>query len=248
MNDSDISTVEEFQGAEAELAQQLFDLRQEPGSALQQRVRTIPERKSGGIRFIPRLAWGLAALLVVGLLFISPPATATLGQVEQWIGHVQLTIQDTYQSTRASTLVESVQMSLAEARTAVPYPFGIPTYLPAELEQAVVVSVIQLDLPIVKLYWPGQSGGSVQLTAHPFSSVNLTSQTLVGANSHEAVQVNGQPAAVVYGAWNATSQTWSHQTEITTLIWADNGIQYRLLAASTGLDEAELVKMAESVE
>ena len=236
----------EFQGEEATLAQELLALRQSPSPSLQRRLQAIPHHQKRSTSF--HLAWSVAGLiLVVGLLFVSSPAQATLGGVEQLIGHIHLAIQDTYQPVATATVVASVSMSLPEARSSVPYTFAVPTHLPKGLQANAEVSVLKLEMPIVKLRWTHQSRGFVQLTAHPFSGDNLVSQTLVGGTGHKAIQINDQSAALIYGAWDATSQTWQHQPEITTLVWVAENIQYRLLAVNTDLEIEDLVGVAASV-
>ena len=240
---------QDFSDEEIELAEQLLSLRQNPDPALKQRIRTIPTRQTEQRLMIRQWAWALATGLVLIFLFASPPAQATLGQVEKIIGQIRLTVQDTYQHYAATpTPINSRVMSLAEARATVPFKFALPTYLPDNLADETLISVTDLGIPLVKVRWSDTSGGFIQLTAYDaYGQENFLSKTLIGTNSEEKIMINGKPAVMIRGGWDTVHQTWHHQDQITTIIWEAEGIQYRLLAYSTILPTSELIVMAQSV-
>lgn len=246
--------LEEFQGEEADLAEQLLALRQSPSRHLMKRLQAIPDQPEycfwsklrWALKRKPRLAWGVAVLLILTLLFVSPAAQATLGQIETMIGHIRLTMLDTYPEPTQTRAIESVSMTLAEARAAVPYSFGVPTYQPPSLVEPYEVLVTPLAVPLVRLRWRDTEGGFVQLTAQP-QEQGVATKTLVGTASGETISLNGQAAVLVRGAWNETSRTWDKDSGIVTLIWQIDDTQYRLLSYSDLLSSAELAKMAESV-
>jgi hypothetical protein len=138
-------------------------------------------------------------------------------------------------------------MSLAEARAALPFDFALPAYLPAgltgDMEQ---VQVTQSPVAMVKMVWRDTENGFVQLSAYAAGPENI--QALVGPESSETIQLNGQEALLVRGGWDRQSRTWSGQPGLITLFWTVNDVRYRLLAYSEVVSLDELVAMAESVE
>ncbi len=250
------SVLKEFQAGDIELAKHLLSLRQEPSPALRQRIQSIPRPKTRQMRLLPRLAWGSVALLIVALLFTSPPAKAMLGEVEQVIGRIQLMVMNILPkpiwgavspTATDPIIVKSTPMSLAEAQAVVPFDFAIPTYLPGGLISDQEVLVTRLEIPIVTIRWRDTEGGFVQLTAYPYSPKDSPIQTLIGPDSSQTVLINGQKAVIVAGAWDQTSRTWSHDSQVITLIWEVDNIQYKLISFSQVAPLTELIAIAESV-
>ncbi|MCB0153353.1 MAG: hypothetical protein KDF65_01055 [Anaerolineae bacterium] len=232
---------------DSDLSQQLTDLRRPPGPALRERIEAIPRRKTARAKLTARLAWSVAAVMMAGLLLASPPAQATLG-VERWFGQIRLTVLDSYRQPSRPLIVESVPMSLAEAAALTGYTLTPPATLPPSLTGSAEVSVLKLAVPIARLRWRDSEGGFVQLSMLPANGRLESSRTLVGYDSSEAVQIGERPGVLVRGSWDAASQSWRYQAQMTTLIWEANGQQYKLLAFSDVISLAELVRMAESVE
>ncbi|HEX9925915.1 MAG TPA: hypothetical protein VGD99_24880 [Anaerolineae bacterium] len=259
MNNSDLTSIlAEFQGDDIELAGPLLSLRQEPGRALEQRVQSIPRRNAAwSLAGWPRLVWASLALVIVGLLFVSPAANATWGEVGQAIGRIRVLVLDVLPRpisagfvptpTESPIIVASTPMSLAEAQASVPFDLVLPTYLPAGLRPDHEILVTPLETPIVTIRWRDIKGGFVQLTAYSYNSANNPIQTLVGPDSSETVLVNGQEAILVSGAWDQTSRSWRPDRRLMTLIWEVEDIQYRLLSFSDMVSSADLIAVAESV-
>lgn len=239
--------LEEFEAEDRELARQLFNLRRPPGDALERRIQAIPYRQAGPRLWLPRLAWASMALLVMALLFISPPARAMLGQFEQVVGRVHLLVMDVLPTPTASIIIESTPVSLAEARALVPFDVILPGYRPARLTAAEQIFVTRLEPPVVKILWRDVEGGFVQLTARLYDPDRNPIETRVGPESSQTVLINGQEAVVLYGAWDEASRTWSHQDQVITLIWQAGTVQYELLSFSDVVSLPELMAMAESV-
>ncbi len=241
---------QEFQGETADLAEQLLSLRQPPGPQLRARIQAIPTQPaprfwSAWLRR-PRLAWVAAGLLLVGLLLATPAATATLGNIETMIGHIRLMMLDVYPEPTAPLVVESVPVSLAEAQAAVPFDFQPPAYLPESLDEGYEVFLTPLEVPLVKLRWRDSAGGFTQLTA--YAHPDAQAKTLVGLEEGEPVDLDGRTAVLVRGAWDEASRTWNADSGVVTLIWAADGVQYRLLSYSDTVSVEALIKMAESVQ
>ncbi|MEW5958590.1 MAG: hypothetical protein AB1801_12740 [Chloroflexota bacterium] len=238
------SILDEFEGDE--LARQLLSLRRQPGAGLEQRIRAIP-RQTARPRLAPRRVWASVALAVIaGLLFVSPVAQATLGQFQQVIGQIHLTILDVLPQRADPLVIESTPVSLAEARAAAPFAFVTPSHLPAGLSSQAEVYVLKLESPIVKLLWRDQAGGFVQLSVHQANGAAAQIENVIGAESSDTILINGQEAVIIYGGWDQTSRTWQHQERLVTLIWVIDGVQYNLLSYSTLISSTDLLAMAQS--
>lgn len=239
----------EFSPEEAELARRLVSLRQSPNVALQRRIEVISQPPVRPAGVIPR-PWlgGLAALLVAALFFISPPVQATLDEVQAMIGQIPVIVRTVWpQSVDTVVALETEPMSLAEARAVMPFDFALPTYLPAGLTGSVErVQVAQSPLVMVKIVWRDARNGFVQLSVYPAGPEKP--QALVGPESSETIQVNGQEALLVHGGWDGQSRTWSEEAGVITLFWTVNDVRYRLLAYSKLVSPDELVAIAESIE
>ena len=239
--------LEEFEAKDVELAEQLLSLRQTPSSALRQSIQSIPQQQARTPGIAPRLIWAGVALVVVTLLFASPSAKAMLGQFEQIIGRIHLTMMDVLPTRPEPVVIESTPVSLTEAQASVSFDFVVPTNLPAGLSDEAEIFVIELEMPIIKLRWRDGEGGFVQLSAHSANDGHNLTQNLIGVASSETFLINGQEVVVIHGGWDETNRTWSHQEQVTTLIWELNGIQYNLLSYSDVVSLADLTEMAKSV-
>ena len=65
-------------------------------------------------------------------------------------------------------------------------------------------------------------------------------------NSAREVQVNGQPAVLYKGSWNADTGKFTPDSDI-NLAWKHGGLFYWLMAAAGGATEEDLIRMAESI-
>ncbi|MCK6630217.1 MAG: hypothetical protein L6R45_34200 [Anaerolineae bacterium] len=239
----------EFSPEEAEIARQLFSLRQSPGVELQRRIEAIPQPPARPAGVTPRpLLGGLAALLVAALLFISPPVQATLDEVQKMMGQIPVIVRTVWpQPVETVVVLETEPMSLAQAQAAMPFDFALPAYLPVGLTgDTEHIQVAQSPVAMVKMVWRDAENGFVQLSVYAAGPENV--QTLVGPESSETIQLNGQEALLVRGGWDRQSRIWSGQAGLITLFWTVNGIRYRLLAYSEVVSLDELVAMAESIE
>ncbi|MCL4300729.1 MAG: hypothetical protein KJ077_33640 [Anaerolineae bacterium] len=239
----------EFSPEEAELARQLLSLRQPPSPTLQRRVQAIPQPETPA-RTVPLgLVGGIIALVVVALLFASPPVKATLDEVQKAMGQIQLTIRSVWPAPTATVvLLETEPMPLPEAQAAVPFDFALPTYLPASLTSSDdEVEVAWSPVALVKMQWRDTQGGVVQLSIRAAGSENQPGQTLIGPESSETILLNGREVVLVRGGWDKESRTWSHQDQVITLIWTVHDVQYRLLSYSDAVSLTELKMMAASI-
>ena len=234
----------EFSGSDAEMARRLLGLKRDPSPALAARVRGIPT-SSQRAWHLPRWAWGALAtvVLLTVLVAASPPLRATIVSLQETIGNVYLTIIDRSPDTSDATIVEPELMSLQASRNAVPFDFGIPQQVPDGwvMEEQVRVNDLGGGL-FVQIEWINPGHGNISLSAR---EDNGSASRLVGPDSFREIDVGGQPAVLLKGAWDHDSQEWMW-LEVTTLIWKTDGVEYSLSASDHSLSEADLIATAES--
>jgi len=236
---------EEFGGADAEMAHRMLSLKRDPSPALMARVRRIPTSSRRRVWHMPRWAWGVAAAVVLLAVLVasSPSLRAAMVSLQETIGNVYLTITDRSPDTSDATIVEPELMSLQAARTAVPFYFGIPSQVPDGWVMEEQVRVNDLGGgPYVQIEWTNPGHGNISLSAREDDG---SASRLVGPNSFREVEVGGQPAVLLKGAWDHDSQEWMW-LEVTTLIWKMDGVEYSLSASGRDLSEADLITIAES--
>ena len=236
---------EEFGGADAEMAHRMLSLKRDPSPALMARVRRIPTSSRRRVWHMPRWAWGVAAAVVLLAVLVasSPSLRAAMVSLQETIGNVYLTITDRSPDTSDATIVEPELMSLQAARTAVPFYFGIPSQVPDGWVMEEQVRVNDLGGgPYVQIEWTNPGHGNISLSAREDDG---SASRLVGPNSFREVEVGGQPAVLLKGAWDHDSQEWMW-LEGTTLIWKMDGVEYSLSASGRDLSEADLITIAES--
>ena len=236
---------EEFGGADAEMAHRMLSLKRDPSPALMARVRRIPTSSRRRVWHMPRWAWGVAAAVVLLAVLVasSPSLRAAMVSLQETIGNVYLTITDRSPDTSDATIVEPELMSLQAARTAVPFYFGIPSQVPDGWVMEEQGRVNDLGGgPYVQIEWTNPGHGNISLSAREDDG---SASRLVGPNSFREVEVGGQPAVLLKGAWDHDSQEWMW-LEVTTLIWKMDGVEYSLSASGRDLSEADLITIAES--
>jgi hypothetical protein len=236
---------EEFSGADAEMAHRMLSLKRDPSPALMARVRGIPTLSRQRAWQMPRWAWGVAAavVLLTVLVVASPPLRAAIVSLQETIGNVYLTIADRSPDSSDATIIEPQLMPLEAARTAVPFNFGIPGQVPDGWVMEEQVRVNDLGGgPYVQLEWTNPGHGNISLSAREDDG---SASRLIGPDSFREVEVGGQPAVLVKGAWDHDSQEWMW-LEVRTLIWKMDGVEYSLSVSGHDLSEASLVAMAES--
>lgn len=113
--------------------------------------------------------------------------------------------------------------SLPAALANPPFSFGLPAWLPDGFtidEQAAIAN----SQDWLSLSWRNTNGSEIlMLVEREYTGYNLP----VGEGSTREVQVNGQPALLIMGAWDSQHQ-WDSQRGI-TLHWSLDGRSYRLV-------------------
>ncbi len=70
---------------------------------------------------------------------------------------------------------------------------------------------------------------------------------ITGPGSSEIVTLNGQPAALVRGAWNADKQEFDADDRHLRLLWEGEGLVYTLGGYDANITPEVLIRMAESI-
>ncbi len=130
-----------------------------------------------------------------------------------------------------------------------PFPLNLPAWTPDEyaLEETVSITRLPDGNMTAMVTWLGHEN---RLMLHVYSSAQTLMRedgVAVGPRSVEEVQVNGQPAAIVRGAWNANTRTWGPDMLI-SLLWTDDARGYMLSGMDQHVGPADLIKIAESMQ
>lgn len=228
--------------------------------------RTVRERLAAPRRRSPqRLAWAVAALLLVGLLAV-PEVRASLRDLLR-IGAVEIvpaatppipqpTLSATPDATptpRATARPNSTLLrlrgvtTLEQAQQRVSFPLKQPTY-PADLGPPDRVFVQTLVAPAAILVWlePNQPD-QVRLALYQLSSDELIRK--MEPRTVSETQVNGQRALWTEGPYllqleNTNEPQSQRLVTGNVLIWTSDGVTYRL---ESGLALPEAIRIAESL-
>jgi hypothetical protein len=192
-------------------------------------------------------------LAVIAALVFLPSAHAALSHLVRQIGGVtyigpeDVTAQPTLSESEI-TLVPEETLSLEEARIKVPFEFHLPEWTP---DGYIMSSTVRISYfpskdgtnPFVSITWirSREVGGPGVIRL----SVSRPVQWLVDLDHLQEVQINGQPAGLTGGGWNADTGTWSTTENDLTLTWTQGEVMYQFL--SNGASVKELIQMAESI-
>lgn len=197
----------------------------------------------------------LALLLAFGLIFwISPDVRAAVLETVRSIGGLTFTetANNPYLSGDSSTLSEST-MSLTQVEDMFAGKFSLPGWVPGGYElqsKRVLVSLPQGTHPYshIHLTWLAEEGDiAIDLAITIGENGNELPSMIVGMDSVEQVEISGQPAALVRGAWNADTRTYDDQIGFTQLMWERDNLLYSLSASGGNIPKGDLIKIAESI-
>lgn len=218
-------------------------------AAVQQRIGSRPLRRP---TFTPRLVWVVVAVALLLALLAVPQVRAAMLRIFQ-IGAITIFEADASVShtgiwadkPAALPLVAqglAVEVSLAEAQTAVPGGLYLPTY-PADLSAPDEVYLAETGWPQTVIFvWNEPTELALyQISAEPFA--------YKGAPIIEETAVNGQWALWLVGPHrfmlaDGRWQEWQFIESNVLIWWARDGLTFRLEGAES-LTEA--IRMAESL-
>lgn len=194
-----------------------------------------------------RLTFAAAlGLALVAALAFSPAAQAAIGGLVRQIGGVtffgpgETEANATPVPESQITIVPQERLSLTDAQAKLPYTISLPTWIPDGLTMSGTVRISYFGgrYTPVEITWYG----SDPTVGNLILSVGQPVDWLVDTDRLEEVQVNGQPAGLTRGDWDADSGQWSGDDQ--TLTWMKGDVQYRL---SGYLPVEDLIRIAESV-
>lgn len=243
----------EFGGADAEMARRLQNMNLAPSPGLVAQVQAIPVQSRSRQWRAMRFVWTSVAvvLLLVGLTVALPTMRAALGVVLESIGDVYLAVTDHLFETTKVVTIEQEWMPLEDAQAVVPYDFGFPTAAPDGWAMDAQVGVGYPEgIPVVEIQWTNLNHAGVihlliQPTHRPDDGTPL--RTLVGTDSYQEIEINGVPAVFVKGGWDTDTREWLHP-DVITILWRIGDVRYSLYTNDDSIPQADLVRMAESIQ
>jgi hypothetical protein len=196
-----------------------------------------------------RLALGLLALVAALALTLvaSPVARAQLAGVLRTLGGVSFNEVDAHPgaASGAPVTVPHQTLTIAEAQSSLGFDLSLPAWAPSGYALQNDVTVFSFDngaLTFARLAWYGDMGQVIGLQVESPGSATWQ----VGPDSLEETTVNGQPAAVLRGMWNADTSEWVRTSAI-TLSWDRGAVTYHLSSSDGSTSAQTLVQMAESI-
>jgi hypothetical protein len=213
-----------------------------------------------------RAAFGRMMQQRFGLVLVEPtPQAATISEPEEG---------------SQGRLTEKIipPISFAEAQAQVPFAIPLPTLLPEGFELwATRVGTgphgesmdedgnrisIEPPVQVILHFKPGESSEDRH---HPEATLGLDIMDrtdlhggyAVPAGSEADVEVNGNPAVFVRGAWvhldeskppSPDNMTWDDTADAVMLSWEADGFTYTLSGSHLGLTQEEYIRIAESIK
>lgn len=201
-----------------------------------------------------RLAFAaLALLLAISLaLWISPAARAQLQTIFTDVGGILFNETGKYPAVLVSqvTIVPAEKLTLAQARESLPFEIALPEHLPEGytlIDEVTVLNFAEYGILSASIRYRNPEPWLLPLGLSIHSQKDGQPwKQIIGPNSTEEVQVNGQPAALVRGIWNGATQRWDNPENI-SLWWPLHGVTYELQTVDSAISADELIRIAESI-
>jgi hypothetical protein len=223
--------------------------RREFAAALYQRIN-IPmnmQRKFA----LKRLSFAAAiCIALAAALAFSPNARAALTYLFREIGGITYVEEDISAGKlppplpeSAITIVPEDIIPLSEAREKVPFEINLPTWVPEgfSMSATVRISYFGNHYTPVQITWSGGDPALGLIVLMVGQRVNWE----VDLDHVQEVQINGQPAGLTGGGWDADSGQWDTVNHNLTLTWMRGDVMYQLHSPSVTAEE--LIRVAESI-
>jgi hypothetical protein len=213
--------------------------------ALYERIRTkMNPQRNFTVRRIT-FAAALCLAFLAALVF-SPAAKASISQVIKEIGGItflgpdEIEANETLVPESQITLVPEERLPLSEAREKLPFDISLPTWVPDgfTMSSSVRISYFGTKYTPVEIIWYG----SDPMVGGMMLDVGQKVSWYVDTDHVREVLVNGQPAGLTGGNWDADSGQWSGDDQ--TLTWMKGDVMYRL---SSRMSVEDLIRVAESI-
>lgn len=140
-------------------------------------------------------------------------------------------------------------LSLEEAQSRFPSPVSLPAYLPqgSARQGDVLLTFFSPDMLMLTITWDNPETGSFTLEILRCSSGSENCGLVVGEGALEEISLNGVPAVVVRGAWDADRQQYDASRPVSIRWKFDEYTIYTLASWSSEKSLDELVRIAESI-
>ncbi|MDX9851576.1 MAG: DUF4367 domain-containing protein [Anaerolineaceae bacterium] len=197
----------------------------------------------------PVMVVGVFIILMGVLLSVSPGVRAQVSEWIQQIGGVFVLETNEYPGRGPVETIPFEQYSFDEIANELPFEISLPGWIPEEFEIIPTVKVARFNQTAVTAYidWKSLSGPILSLMIqHRLDGKN--GGLIVGEGSVEEYLVNGEPAALVRGGWNADIQEWDFNLKVLTLSWKHDDQTYVLQGIEDNISVEELLKIAESIQ
>ena len=198
----------------------------------------------------PVTIYFLVLVLISALLLVSPVVRA---QVNEWIQQIGgVFILETNEYPGMGSPVQTLpyeHYSLDEVENELPFALGLPQWIPDDFEMVPLVKVTRFDEIAISAYidWKTPSDSIFSLIIqHRLDGEN--GGLVVGEGSVQEYLVNGEPAALIMGGWNANTQMWDNNLDVITLSWYHDGQLYTLQGINQDVSLDDLLKIAESIQ
>jgi len=190
-------------------------------------------------------------ILLLPLVLAVAISPAVRAQVQAWVGEIggqMFTTSNDYPGDdEPVTIVKSESMSLVEARETLGMVIDLPSWVPGGFVLQDMVSVPHLGNGVtrVEIRWISAENAAIWLNVERYPA-GSESNWLVGPESVEETLVNGEPAALVRGAWNANRRQWDNSNQL-SLYWQSGENNYILSGGGEQVSVEMLIHMAETI-
>jgi hypothetical protein len=222
--------------------------RQEFALALYKRIN-IPMNKNFSITFRRALAVFALGIALLAVFAASSTVRAGFAMLMKEIGGVTYlqpdeTENESTPAPGAESTVRQERINLSEVNEKVPFEISLPTWVPEGfvMGQTVTLSYFNEMLPFADISWsgPDYAAGPIILT------VSQPVSWMVDIDHVHEVQINGQPAGLTGGGWDADTGEWGGAgAGNLTLTWMRGDWMYQLRTHAVTAEE--LIRMAESI-
>lgn len=189
-----------------------------------------------------------AITLVLALTITLAVSPSVRAQLQEWTGKIAgvifTTTGDYPGDDGAVTIIPSESLSLEEARSILPFAIDLPTSIPEGYALEEKVSILRFEDGIERVYihWSAPEKALLALEIE-----NTTDpKWLVGPESIQEMLVNGEPAALVRGGWNADTKQWDNLDTLTLYV-PHKDQTYIFVARENDISVDTLIRIAESL-
>ena len=214
--------------------------------ALYQRINVpMSTKRTPSLRRLT-FAAAVGIALIAALAFLPSARAAFNGLIVEVGGFTFIEPDEAEQGTPIPesqiTTVPEDFLPLEEARAKLPYEISLPTWVPDGFTMSNTVRITHWpQVTPVTITWNSSNPRAAIIELMIF---DRRMGWLVDTDDVSEVEVNGEPAALVGGTWDADTGTWNNKMDL-SLSWMKGEEMYRLSAPGGTVED--LIRMAESI-